>query len=124
MNVEAASLVGRILEQVDAMDVGGFLTFLADDARLRFGNGPAIAGKQQIGQAIGEFFGSIKSLRHKILHTFYDPPAIACQGEVTYTRTDDTRVTIPFVDIWVVQAGLIKEYLIYIDLTPLYAQQC
>ena len=118
--MEAANLAGKILERVDAMDVDGFLTFLADDARLRFGNGPAIVGKQQIGQAIGEFFGSIKALRHKILHTWFDSQAIVCQGEATYTRTDDTKVTIPFVNIWGVQAGLIKDYLIYIDLAPLY----
>ena len=117
--MEAANLAGEILERVDAMDIDGFLIFLADDARLRFGNGPAITGKQQIGQAIGEFFGSIKALRHKILHTWSDPQAIVCQGEVTYTRTDNTRVTIPFVNIWRVQAGLIKDYLIYIDLAPL-----
>jgi hypothetical protein len=118
--MEVANLSGKILERVDAMDVDGFLTFLADDAQLRFGNGPAISGKQHIGQAIGEFFGSIKALRHKILHTWSDTRAIVCQGEVTYTRTNDTKVTIPFVNIWVVQADLIKDYLIYIDLAPLY----
>ena len=87
---------------------------------MRFGNGPAISGKQQVGQAIGEFFGSIKALRHNILHTWCDPQATVCQGEVTYTRTDDTKVTIPFVNIWEVRASLIKDYLIYIDLAPLY----
>ncbi len=119
--MDAANLVDKVLERVDAMDVEGFLTFLADDARLRFGNGPAIAGKEQIGQAIGEFLGSIKALRHKILHIWSDPQAIVCQGEVSYTRRDESQISIPFVNIWEVQAELIKDYLIYIDLAPLYA---
>ena len=119
--MEAVNLVEKVLERVDAMDVDGLVSFLADDARLRFGNGPAIAGKEQIGQAIGEFFQSIKALRHKIVHIWSDPQGIVCQGEVSYTRTDGAAVCIPFVNVWVVQAGLIKEYLIYIDLAPLYA---
>ncbi len=73
MNAEAANLVKRVLERVDAMDLDGFLGFFTDDARLRFGNSPAIAGKEQIDQSIGAFFGSIKALRHTILHTFSDP---------------------------------------------------
>jgi hypothetical protein len=43
--MEAASRAGKAIGRVDAMDVDGFLTFLADDARLRFGNGPLIASK-------------------------------------------------------------------------------
>ena len=123
MNAETANLVKSVLDRVDAMDLDGFLAFLADNARLRFGSAPAITGKEQIGQSIGEFFGSIKALRHKILHTLSDPQAIVCQGEVTYTRTNDTQVTIPFANIWTVQAGLITDYLIYIDLAPLFAEQ-
>ena len=119
--MEATNLVEKVLDRVDAMDVDGFLSFLADVARLRFSNGPAIAGKEQIGQAISEFFQSIKALRHKILHIWSDAQGMVCQGEVSYTRSDGAAVCIPFINVWGVQDGLIKDYLIYIDLAPLYA---
>ncbi len=43
-----------------------------------------------------------------------------CQGEVTYERLDGTRLTLPFVNIFGMQSGKIDEYLIYVDIAPLF----
>ena len=43
------------------------------------------------------------------------------EGEVTYARHDDRCITIPFVNILRMRGNLISEYLIYIDIAPLYS---
>ena len=41
----------------------GFLSFIADEAQLRFGNNEPASGHDQIRGAIGEFWDSIEDLR-------------------------------------------------------------
>ena len=112
--------VRQLFESLDAMDTEGFLRFLADDARFRFGNEQTVIGKDAIHQAVEDFFSSIRGLKHRLLEIWVHTETVICQGEVTYTRTDNTKVTIPFVNIWRMEGDRIREYLIYIDITPLH----
>ncbi len=92
--------IGELFERLDEMDTEGFLEFVTDDCQFRFGNGEMVIGKDGIGAAVEEFFGSIKGLRHKLVGTWICPGTVICQGEVTYTRTDEGQVTVPFANIW------------------------
>ena len=103
------------------MDVGAFLVFFEDDASFRFGSEQAVAGKAAVREAIEGFFATIKRLRHEILDTWFHTETVICQGQVTYTRTDDSSVTIPFVNVLRMGGDRISEYLIYIDINPLYS---
>ena len=113
--------VKKLFNSIDAMDVGAFLDFLEDDARFRFGSEQAVAGKRAVREAIEGFFASIKGLRHEILETWFHTETVICQGRVTYTRIDDSSVTIPFVNVLRMRGDRIREYLIYIDINPLYS---
>lgn len=119
--MDIATLVRRVLDSVDAKDTEAFLNFLEEEAQFRFGSAPAVTGKEAIRNAVDGFFTSVKRLRHEILETWSDAGTVICQGRVTYTRTDETEVTLPFVIIWRMRGELIKEYLIYIDIQPLYS---
>ncbi len=121
--MEQTERVQQIFNSVDAMDTDGFLAFLTDEVRFRFGNMPPVVGKEAVRQAIEELFASIKGLNHRILRTWPHSDSVICQGEVTYTRTDDSQVTIPFVNVWGMEGERVKEYLVYIDITPLYSHQ-
>jgi len=44
-----------------------------------------------------------------------------CEGEVTYTRRDGTKVTVPFANVFELRGPLISIYRIYIDNSPLFA---
>jgi len=55
------------------------------------------------------------------LETWFETGTVICQGEVTYTRSDDSDITIPFVNILRMGGNRIREYLIYIDIKPLYS---
>jgi ketosteroid isomerase-like protein len=122
--LEDASWIERLFNSVDGMDTETFLGFLEDDAIFRFGSEQAVTGKEAIRETIESFFASIKGLRHEILESWFEGETVICQGEVTYTRTDDSDVTIPFVNILRMGGNRIREYLIYIDIKPLYSPAC
>ena len=122
--MENAGWVKRLFSSVDNMDTEAFLDFLEDDALFRFGSEEAVTGKEAIRETIEGFFASIKGLRHEILETWFETGTVICQGEVTYTRKDDSDITIPFVNILRMGGNRIREYLIYIDIKPLYSLAC
>ena len=119
--MEDAGWVKRLFSSIDNMDTEAFLSFLEDDALFRFGSEQVVTGKEAIGETIGGFFASIKGLRHDILEIWFEAGTVICRGEVTYTRIDDSDVTLPFVDILRMRGKRIGEYLIYIDIKPLYS---
>jgi ketosteroid isomerase-like protein len=119
-----AGWVKRLFSSIDNMDTEAFLDFLEEDAVFRFGSEQTVRGKEAILEAIEGFFSSIKGLSHEILETWFEAGTVICQGEVKYTRTEDSDVTIPFVDIFRMRGEHIGEYLIYIDIKPLYSPGC
>lgn len=113
--------VQQLFQSIDAMDTPKFMTYFAEGAQFRFGNAPPAIGKDAIQKAVDGFFTTIKRIRHNILNTWTHPDTVILQGEATYTRHDDSQLTLPFVNIFGMKDSLIKDYLIYMDITPLYA---
>ena len=106
---------------IDGKNVERFLGFLADDAWFRFGNLPPCHGKQAIGAAVGGFFDSIDACHHEVSGSWKQPDSVICHGQVTYTRGDLSRVTVPFANVLILRGGLIRDYLIFVDVSPLHA---
>lgn len=111
----------ELFAAIDAMDTEGFLARLAPDAVFRFGSMPMVQGREAIGAAVDGFFATIAGLRHDVTQKIAAGNALACEGQVTYTRHDATTVTLPFADFFEFDGGLISAYRIYIDIGPLYA---
>ena len=112
-----------LFQAIDSMDADKFVAFLTEDAKFKFGNTPTVVGKEAIKKTVEEFFSSINGLSHKIINMWVHPDAVICQGEVAYTRKDDGKVTIPFVNIFGIKENLVKDYQIYVDISPLYADK-
>lgn len=115
------SWLNELFQKIDAKDTAGFLSFLTPDARFRFGNATVLQGRQAIGEAVETFFASIRASQHRLLHTWTFDDAVICQGDVRYTRSDNSTLTLPFVNIFRMQGRQIDQYLIYVDITPLYS---
>lgn len=113
--------VGRLFEAIDRMDADDMASFLAENARFRFGNAEPVTGKKQIRDVVADFFSTIKGLKHRLLDVWQFEDAVICQGEVTYTRKDDRAVAVPFMNLFRMDDLLIREYLIYNDVSPLFA---
>jgi len=112
----------KLFVSIDAMDTEGFLSFITADATFRYGSSPAVHGRAAISEALEGFFSSVAALSHKLHRLIADGNTVVCEGEVTYTRHDGSKITLPFANIFEVDKGLIDLYRIYIDSSPLFAE--
>jgi ketosteroid isomerase-like protein len=110
----------RLFTAVDSGDARLFTSLLDADARFRFGNAPALVGSHDIEAGVAGFFAAIASSRHTFSQTWRSGGAVACEGEVTYTRHDGSTVGFPFVNVLELAGDRICDYRIYIDLGPLF----
>ncbi len=113
--------VRALFRSIDAKDLDSFLKVLTDDAVLRFGNAPEVHGKDGIGEAIGGFFGAIKSLKHDLTEIHITDDTVAVEGFVSYVRMDNSELSVPFCDVFGMKGDLISRYFIYIDISALFA---
>lgn len=111
-----------VAASIDAKDTKKFASFITPDGQFRFGNAPAVYGTEEIEKVVDWFFSTIKSSSHEILKTWIDDGSIVWQGRVTYTRLDDKVVPVEFVNVFNMEGDKIKDYLIYIDNSPLTAE--
>jgi ketosteroid isomerase-like protein len=112
--------VNDLFQAIDKRDTEAFLTFLSDDVFFRFGNAEPAHGKNNVGNVVRGFFNSIKGIQHDINETWSMDGKTVCHGFVTYTRLDDTSLTVPFAVILQTNMDKIHEYLIYADVSQLY----
>jgi ketosteroid isomerase-like protein len=118
--MNSAFPVDDLFRTIDARDAARFAAFLTPDVIFRFGNAAPVFGRQDILHAVHSFFSSVRSVEHRVLAQWPADDSLVCEGEVTYTRHDGSRVTLPFVNVFRMRGRLIEDYRVYIDITPLY----
>jgi len=119
--MKSAFPADELFRAIDACEAARFAGFLTADAVFRFGNTAPVFGREDILQALQAFFATVRSLEHRLLWQWSATDSLVFEGEVTYTRHDGSRVTLPFVNIFRMRGDLIEDYRVYIDITPLYA---
>ena len=107
---------------IDEMNVERFLRFLTPDATFRFGSAAPAKGENEIREAVEAFFASISGCRHVLGNILADDGTLVCEGEVTYTRHDGSKITLPFANVFELDGELVSHYKIYADAAPLYAE--
>lgn len=115
------TLISELFSSIDAKDADRFVGYLTPDARFRFGSAAIVTGRDEIRAAVNGFFATIANLSHEVRTSLVSENSIICEGEVTYTRKDDSKITLPFVDVFEMADDLIANYKIYMDIAPLYA---
>jgi len=106
---------------IDAKDAQRFAALLHPDALFQFGNAPAVQGREAIRETVAGFFASIESVQHELAGAWQPPGALICHGRVTYTRLDGSTLTVPFANVLGLEAGGVRDYRIYADISALYA---
>ncbi len=114
-------MVVDLFHAIDAKDVDGLLSRLAPDATQQFGNQEPLRGHEQIRDANAAFFGSIERLSHEITGFWEWDDVMVVRISATYVRMDGVGVTVPAVSILRESAGLIVEYQVFTDMTPVFA---
>jgi ketosteroid isomerase-like protein len=113
--------VAAIFADIDAFDPDKFVAHLTPDATFRFANGDPVTGRAAVKEAVAGFFSSIAGLTHHILNVYEVGDIVIAQIDVEYRRQDGKSVTVPNADILVFDGDLVREWQIYIDVTPVYA---
>ena len=117
---EREEWAARLFRSIDDMDTETFLSFLADDVLFRFGNADPVIGKAAVGAAVSGFFRSLRGVDHKLTRAWDEGDTVICHGTVTYTRQEGTTLKVPFADILSMDGTLIREYLIFMDVSELF----
>jgi len=111
----------RLFAAIDARDADRFIAFLTADAEFRFGNAPAVRGREAIRAAVAGFFTMIAGCRHRLRGQWNGPGTTVGEGEVTYTRRDGRMLSVPFANVFKLRAGRIHDYQIFVDNSALFA---
>jgi ketosteroid isomerase-like protein len=94
----------------------------AENATMVFGDGDPMYGRAAIEAGNAAFFAAVKGLSHQVRREWTAGDTAIAVTDVTCTRLDDKRVTLPAVSIWRVGAdGLIADFRVYADLAPVFA---
>jgi hypothetical protein len=72
-------------------------------------------------EAWAGFCQDLNGVKHDLVGQWTVDGTTIVEAEVTYTRGDDSQVTVPVVTIYRERDGEIDDYRIYIDLAPLFA---
>jgi ketosteroid isomerase-like protein len=113
--------VAAIFADIDAFDPDKFVAHLTPDAKFRFANADPVTGRDAVREAVAGFFSSIDGLTHHILTVYESGETVIAQIDVEYRRKDGKSVTVPNADILIFDGDLVRDWQIYIDVTPVYA---
>ncbi|WP_375483526.1 nuclear transport factor 2 family protein [uncultured Mycobacterium sp.] len=115
------AVVRQAFAAIDAMDPDKFVKHLTQDVVFRFGNAEPTVGRTSVQEAVSRFFASIAGMKHQIERVYEIGDAAVVQIEIEYTRKDGRRVTVPNADILTFEGELVRDWRIYIDVSPVYA---
>ncbi len=113
--------VAQVFADIDSFDPDRFVAHLTEDARFRFGNADPVTGRAAIREGVAGFFSSIDGLTHHIRNVYEAGDTVIAQIDVEYVRKDGKTVTVPNADILVYEGDLVRDWQIYIDVTPVFA---
>lgn len=122
MSAGTPEWVAAFTAAIDARDVEQLVPFFAPDATFTYGNNPPMEGHDGIRAGIGAFYAGIAGIAHTV--PFQHRPSddvLAVEFVTTYTRLDGAAVTLPGLGVLELADGLIRDYRVYADVTPVFA---
>jgi ketosteroid isomerase-like protein len=109
---------------LDRGDIEAMTAFLAEDVVAQFGNQPPTHGAQafkDMHAVLGKAISAIRHELHDIWTAAEDEAVRVAAMTVHYTRRDDNVVSVPCCNVFRLRGGLITEYRVYVDITPVLA---
>lgn len=108
-----------ILSAVDAKDSEAFVGYLTDDATFKWGARPEVVGNDAVKEYVDAFLDMFEGTRHVLHETMETGDTRVCRGEVTYFTKDGREIPTPFCNVFHMEGERIRDYLIYLDPSPL-----
>ena len=116
---QANELVTKLYQAVDTREARCLEPFLSPSVTFQLGNNPPVSGMEAVLEINASFFSSIAGMAHTIDAVWSQGADIICNGSVRYTRLDGSHLSIPFATILTTERGLIHDYKVYADVSPL-----
>jgi hypothetical protein len=118
--------VAHLFDAVDSLNATAFAERFAEDGTFRFGNAPAVVGRQQIAESVAGFFSTIGGLQHQIVGVWsggWEGGAVtSVETTVTYRRTDATVTdALPVTSTLRMRGDLIADFRVFADISPVFA---
>ncbi|MFP3501650.1 nuclear transport factor 2 family protein [Burkholderia sp. SIMBA_062] len=110
-----------LYEVCDSMDEQRFASFLTEDCRFVYANSEPVVGRNEAAAYVAGFMALIAGIKHNLVEVWQCDDVIVSRMNVTYTRKDQTKLTVPAMTVWRMRGQLVAEYLIYVDVSPLFA---
>jgi ketosteroid isomerase-like protein len=101
------------------MDGERLAALMCDDVRFRFGNADVVTGPENVRRFGEVFLSTLRTIRHRILDEWIAGDTAIHRMEVIYTRHDGTELTLPVANIIRVDGERIRDYQVYMDVSPL-----
>ena len=112
----------RLFADIDTMDPDAFARHLDENVTMRFGNAPELHGREACRRTWAEFCGLVDGVHHDVVDTWQVGETTIAHTDVTYTRKDGDKVTVPVVTIYRAPGGgRITDYRVFLDLAPVFA---
>ncbi len=108
-----------ILERVDAKDADGFVSYLTEDVTFKWGAQAPVQGNEATRAFVEAFLGMFEKTEHELDEVLDAGDTRICRGTVTYFTPDGREIPTPFCNVFHMDGEKIKDYLIYIDPSPL-----
>jgi hypothetical protein len=109
-----------LFADIDSMDPDAFAAHLADDVSFKFGNSDPVIGRQAVRDTWAGFCDGIAGVSHEVIEQWDQGPATIVESTVTYTRKDQSTISLPVVTIYRGEGELIDDYRIFMDVAPLF----
>ena len=113
--------VTEMFADIDSMDADKFVSYLTPNGRFQFGNAEPGVGRVAIRDGVAGFFSTINGLRHTITGYWQQGNVVIVELAVEYTRKDGKVVTLPCANIFRMDGLLVRDYRIFMDVSPIYA---
>ncbi|MES0881237.1 nuclear transport factor 2 family protein [Roseibium sp. SCP14] len=113
------NLISSLYSAVDALDAKAVGRHVTQDVTFRLGNFDQITGRQAFIDGNATFFETINGMQHEISGIWQQDRTLICEGQVRYTRRDETELTVSFAGIFTLDQNLISDYRVYVDISEL-----
>ena len=117
--MQATELITKLYQAIDTREAAALAPFLSPSVTFQLGNNPPVNGREAVLEINASFFTSIAGMAHTIDAIWSQGANIICNGSVRYTRFDGSHLSIPFATILTTERGLIHDYKVYADVSPL-----
>jgi len=120
-DLSAEDRIRKVFSTSDDGDVDANVAQMTEDLVFRFGSAEPLYGREAYRRLSEEFLGQIRGLRHEIVSLWNpEPDVVITEIVVHYTRLDGSEISLPCSNVFRLRDGLVAEYLIFMDVNPLF----